>query len=983
MEKVKAAPAPAKPVEPNPFVAGKGTTALAVLTIVTQQRRFLDGIQGAPWGPVFLKATGGTQPYTWSVISGTLPPGISLSTADGRLEGKPSAVGYYDFTVKVNDNFGQIATSVYRIRISTLTQVQHPPLKSSELPFNYVQSALFVGTGQGGASQSLDELKALIRMNQRKFAGGEVFLTRLENSTDFQAARKVNQAIAEVRAEPGGKDFIGIFTNGRFPNFSEQADLNQQPASYRAVSLKSNGSLWVRQPFASTSFESLFGIEGVVVDIANDTAVRAMMDNLFAAFDHEGLSTQSVGPLNGFYVFNESRLSPIYVPFTQSPAPPDNDDLVPKSALPLRPGCPSYLTQNPPLLRGGDPCVTSDFLSGPKRAVPLFSVSAKNKFVQYAAARGVTVDYLPADRNEFNNNDFEISLPSYVQFVPLTNTTVWNMWKAWVYETWSAHLEKIAETITFAQAGNPNFRGVLYFQLPGIYSFRAPVKDEVFDYKYVDAGGVTRTVVGAKLSNSPKFDFYNNPVHGNDIEALLKSPWIQGFVHETTVPLLGVPSGYDRNTDKSMLVNPDAIFLWNQEGEMAKRVARRYQKFFGLFARYSYFTLGDEVWVDDAIPTGGSVVGVVDSWNNRVSSNPSPVTGMFSYQSNIYPTMHQLCFWNSPQKLQVNTNDTMFAYVYLDPSNPPQEVMLQWYSDDAEQWEHRAFWGTDTIQWGQSGTKSRLKIGELPPTGQWVRLEVAASDLGLEGKTLSGIAFTLYGGRATWDHAGKRHRDGELSPEDFAWNWDRFIPLYNPDLVATLPPGYFVNQDDMLQTTHPEYVYLIPPKTDSLGRGTWPGDLGPSWLSRLSTLSTAHTPPSGWNPRSMGFVGSFDGTVASGWAYDPWSTTTRLSVFVIGSPGGCYRGPTDIGDIYVTNPSTSAQDTAIRDYIKTTANYIPPEDMKFEFSINLLNLLRSKGVVCQSGNYQVQIQAQDEQGDGLTSLLTYGGANTLTVPATP
>src|SRR6185295_1874122 len=30
-----------------------------------------------------------------------------------------------------------------------------------------------------------------------------------------------------------------------------------------------------------------------------------------------------------------------------------------------------------------------------------------------------------------------------------------------------------------------------------------------------------------------------------------------------------------------------------------------------------------------------------------------------------------------------------------------------------------------------------------------------ASQVGLEGHTLNGMAFTLYGGRATWDRAGK------------------------------------------------------------------------------------------------------------------------------------------------------------------------------------------------------------------------------------
>jgi len=35
-----------------------------------------------------------------------------------------------------------------------------------------------------------------------------------------------------------------------------------------------------------------------------------------------------------------------------------------------------------------------------------------------------------------------------------------------------------------------------------------------------------------------------------------------------------------------------------------------------------------------------------------------------------------------------------------------------------------------------------------------VKLAVPASVVGAEGATLNGMAFTLYGGRATWDNAG-------------------------------------------------------------------------------------------------------------------------------------------------------------------------------------------------------------------------------------
>jgi hypothetical protein len=105
-------------------------------------------------------------------------------------------------------------------------------------------------------------------------------------------------------------------------------------------------------------------------------------------------------------------------------------------------------------------------------------------------------------------------------------------------------------------------------------------------------------------------------------------------------------------------------------------------------------------------------------------------------------------------KLQVDAGDYLYTYVYLDPANMPTEIMLQWRSD-TEDWNHRAYWGANSIPWGTDGTSSRRYVGPLPEAGKWVRLEVAASQVGLEGKLLNGMAFTLYGGRATWDQAGK------------------------------------------------------------------------------------------------------------------------------------------------------------------------------------------------------------------------------------
>jgi hypothetical protein len=158
------------------------------------------------------------------------------------------------------------------------------------------------------------------------------------------------------------------------------------------------------------------------------------------------------------------------------------------------------------------------------------------------------------------------------------------------------------------------------------------------------------------------------------------------------------------------------------------------------------------VWVDDLLPLGANPdADGGDNWN-WVSNNPTPLSGALANQSVIAVGEHEHLFTNATTVLSVSSNDTLFAYIYLDPVNIPAEVMLQWNDGS---WEHRAFWGDDDIALGTSGTGSRLAMGALPPSGQWAKLSVAAQQVGLTNSSVNGLALTLYGGRATWDYIGK------------------------------------------------------------------------------------------------------------------------------------------------------------------------------------------------------------------------------------
>ncbi len=160
----------------------------------------------------------------------------------------------------------------------------------------------------------------------------------------------------------------------------------------------------------------------------------------------------------------------------------------------------------------------------------------------------------------------------------------------------------------------------------------------------------------------------------------------------------------------------------------------------------------DTIWVEDSIPAGA--VSQQDPFNWQ-ASNPAPISGSLANQSQNYAGIHQQYFTGATEPFVINAGDSLIAYVYLDSVNTPTEIMLQW-DDGSGGWAHRAYWGANVIPWGTNGTQTRFQVSSsIPATGQWVRLEVPASSVGLEGVSLRSMAFTLNDGKATWDKAGK------------------------------------------------------------------------------------------------------------------------------------------------------------------------------------------------------------------------------------
>jgi hypothetical protein len=65
-----------------------------------------------------ITASGGTAPITFTVTSGTLPPGLALSSS-GVVSGTPTAAGSFSFTVRATDANGCFAVISYTVLIAS------------------------------------------------------------------------------------------------------------------------------------------------------------------------------------------------------------------------------------------------------------------------------------------------------------------------------------------------------------------------------------------------------------------------------------------------------------------------------------------------------------------------------------------------------------------------------------------------------------------------------------------------------------------------------------------------------------------------------------------------------------------------------------------------------------------------------------------------------------------------------------------------
>jgi len=87
----------------------------------------------------FLYANGGFGPFTWTIQSGSLPPGLALTNSpgysDATISGVPAARGTYNFTVQVADTGPPQQTATQPV---SLTVFDYPEVTTQSLPLGLI-----------------------------------------------------------------------------------------------------------------------------------------------------------------------------------------------------------------------------------------------------------------------------------------------------------------------------------------------------------------------------------------------------------------------------------------------------------------------------------------------------------------------------------------------------------------------------------------------------------------------------------------------------------------------------------------------------------------------------------------------------------------------------------------------------------------------------------------------------------------------------
>ncbi len=281
---------------------------------------------------VTLTASGGTTPYSWTVASGQIPPGLALSSS-GTIQGTPTTAGQFTFTVQVKDSTAAPQTASTSYTLSVAAPASTPlTITVNSLPDGTVGTAYSAAlTASGGTppytwtivSGQMPPGVALASSGSiggtPTTAGQDSFTVQVKDSaTNNQQAAQSSFTISVANSTTNSATLL--FKSGFGTGISLPAPFScGSTECYQQVSGTdaSTGFTWPPNIWGGTNMWAKGGFLQLIADtsITSSTISNYVVNQLQTVTGHDGSSTTALyqQTLGSAYQGNASRQAPYII----------------------------------------------------------------------------------------------------------------------------------------------------------------------------------------------------------------------------------------------------------------------------------------------------------------------------------------------------------------------------------------------------------------------------------------------------------------------------------------------------------------------------------------------------------------------------------------------------------------------------------------------------------------------------------------------
>lgn len=157
-----------------------------------------------------------------------------------------------------------------------------------------------------------------------------------------------------------------------------------------------------------------------------------------------------------------------------------------------------------------------------------------------------------------------------------------------------------------------------------------------------------------------------------------------------------------------------------------------------------------DIWLDDSLPLGAAANNTSRNAERWVSgSQVQPPLGSRAL-SMSYGDFHEQKIIGGLVPRVIPEGALLVFWIYIDPIHPPKAVLLELGSNRGTR--RFALGEVASLGRGQFNDTQNVRLGDLPASGKWTRIEVTSEQLNLEpGSQVSSLTLAQFGGVVWWD----------------------------------------------------------------------------------------------------------------------------------------------------------------------------------------------------------------------------------------